>query len=285
MRSFFLSSIAASAMAADGYTDFSMNGMNWPDLCQTGKEQSPIDLSDMKENSMLSLDLQGYEDFSGSVINKGTTFQVDFEKDSNPDAMMTLVRGDGEVQFWRPLQFHFHAPSEHTIGGRQMDLEVHFVHLSEEGELGAVLGVFFDREEGGNYHNDFLDSLDLSLLPSGMVGWSTNGQIPLDDLIDIAEESAFASYDGSLTTPPCTEGVKWTVSMNVRNISDEQLDYISRTYADNYDFAKGTGNFRVTQPLHGRNVWYKGAEGSLYEDMGAATISAAALALVALLNF
>ena len=74
MRSFFLSSIAASAMAADGYTDFSMNGMNWPDLCQTGKEQSPIDLSDMQENSMLSLDLQGYKDFSGSVINKGTTF-------------------------------------------------------------------------------------------------------------------------------------------------------------------------------------------------------------------
>ena len=118
-----------------------------------------------------------------------------------------------------------------------MDLEVHFVHLSPEGELGAVLGVFFDREEGGNYHNDFLDSLYLENLPNGEESWWTKREIPLDDLIDLAEESAFASYDGSLTTPPCTEGVKWTVSMNVRNISDEQLDYITRTYAGNYGFA------------------------------------------------
>ena len=138
--------------------------MNWGDLCQYGREQSPIDLSDMQENSMLSLDLQGYKDWSAQVKNLGTTWQVNFE-DSQPDAMMTLVRGDGEVSFWKPLQFHFHAPSEHTIGGRQMDLEVHFVHLTPEGGLGAVLGVFFDREEGGNYHNDFLDSLILENLP------------------------------------------------------------------------------------------------------------------------
>ena len=91
--------------------------MNWPDLCQTGREQSPIDLSDMQENSMLSLDLQGYVDLDGTVINKGTTWQFDFD-DRTSDAMMTLVRGNGEVQFWKPLQFHFHAPSEHTIGGR-----------------------------------------------------------------------------------------------------------------------------------------------------------------------
>jgi carbonic anhydrase len=271
-------------LAADYAVDYALSGADWGELCQTGREQSPVDLSDLTQNHYLSLDLQGYADFAGRVYNLGTTAQVNFDE-QNADARMTLVRGDGSVSEWVPLQFHYHAPSEHTIGGRQLDLELHFVHLTPEGGLGAVLGVFFDREEGGNRHNDFIEAQDFGMLSSGEGDWSSSGQIPLDDLIDELEESSFVSYDGSLTTPPCTEGVRWTVSMNVQHISDEQLGRITRAWAGDYDFARGAGNFRLPQPLHGRTLWYHGSGDNLYGDMGAAALGAAATALAALLSF
>jgi carbonic anhydrase len=68
---------------------------------------------------------------------------------------MDLTRED-EESIWNPLQFHFHAPSEHTIMGKNMDLEMHIVHLTPEGELAAVLGIMFDVEEGGDNENSFL---------------------------------------------------------------------------------------------------------------------------------
>ena len=63
-----------------------------------------------------------------------------------------------------PIQFHFHSPSEHTIGGKFFDLELHIVHKYKgtKGDLGAVLGIFFDREVGGNHPNDFIESLQFS---------------------------------------------------------------------------------------------------------------------------
>jgi carbonic anhydrase len=74
--------------------------------------------------------------------------------DSNGE--MDLTREDG-MSSWHPLQFHFHSPSEHTINGQHMDLEMHMVHLTEDGGLGAVLAILFDAEEGGDGENLFLD--------------------------------------------------------------------------------------------------------------------------------
>jgi len=69
---------------------------------------------------------------------------------------MDLTREDEESD-WNPLQFHFHSPSEHTIMGKHMDLEMHLVHLTPDGDLGAVLGIMFDVEEGGDGTNMFLN--------------------------------------------------------------------------------------------------------------------------------
>ena len=193
---------------------------------------------------------------------------------------MTLTRADGTESKWKPAQFHFHAPSEHTIGGKLMDLEIHFVHLAdaESGNDGfaAVLGMFFDREAGGNETNEFLASLKLDQQTET---WSVS-DVNVKKFLDSVDKESYMSYDGSLTTPPCTEGVKWTVFLQAQPISDAQLKMFTSRYMDNPDFYGGRGTNRVTVPLNGRTVSYVGFTGS-----SAATLSAAALAIAALLSF
>jgi len=78
------------------------------------------------------------------------------------DGSFYAVLPDGVRHTFKPAQIHFHAPSEHTVNGRHYDLEMHFVHVdhTQEGEYG-VLAFFFDREAGGNHHNNFIEELDV----------------------------------------------------------------------------------------------------------------------------
>ena len=113
---------------------------------------------------------------------------------------------DGTTAEFQPLQFHFHAPAEHTIDGQEFDLEMHLVHTyKEEGSdklLGGVIGFIFDRKEGGNYENPFITDL-----------WQEGKvvHIPLASFLSRVNMKDYWNYDGSLTTPPCTEGIKWTM--------------------------------------------------------------------------
>ena len=212
MRSFFISTIAAIALAGKG-VDYRQNGADWPGLCQTGKEQSPIDVQWVVNQPKMMIGLEGYSNFHTGVLSDlGGTLQFNTLAEDR-DATMTLLRADGSTTEWKPLQFHFHAPSEHAIGGQLFDLEIHFVHLPEGGPdpdgqgFAAVLGVIFDRLAGGDECNPFLDSLNFH---------EDDEEIDVDDVrvADFLNEintDIFFSYDGSLTTPPCTEDVKWSV--------------------------------------------------------------------------
>ena len=93
-----------------------------------------------------------------------------------------------------------------------MDLEVHIVHLYSTGGLGAVIGIMFDRVAGGNSDNPFIEALDFENAdPDGNPVENVN----LKDFLDGVDMTNFWSYNGSLTTPPCTEGIKWTVIKDV----------------------------------------------------------------------
>jgi len=127
-----------------------------------------------------------------------------------------------------------HAPSEHTVANKQYDLEVHFVHLINSEGLEAeeysgvadfaVIGVFFDRVAGGNVDNSFIASLQAGNVASSGQSKSVS-EVQVANFLGTVglEEDGYWTYDGSFTTPPCTEGVKWVVANRIQPISDAQL--------------------------------------------------------------
>ena len=102
-----------------------------------------------------------------------------------------------------------------------------------------VIGVFFDMEEGGSTENPFLASLFES------AGNENEVNISLRNFLGGVDMTDYWSYDGSLTTPPCSEGLKWSVIKQVQPISADQLKKFTERMSDNADFAGGNGNNRV----------------------------------------
>ena len=108
----------------------------------------------------MAINVSGYKNYHDGHFLTLTehNLQMDFN-----DGELQLTYADGSTSVFEPLQLHFHAPSEHTIGGRHLELEMHIVHQYKgtEGKLGAVIAIFFDRfaSYGGEHDNPFLESL------------------------------------------------------------------------------------------------------------------------------
>jgi carbonic anhydrase len=195
-------------------------------LCSSGIEQTPIDLA----NGMAA-QIGGLTPRFGStavtILNNGHTIQVNCDPGS-----ATNIRGTD----FSLLQFHFHHPSEHTIAGRRYELEVHFVHRSAAGKL-AVLGVMFVPGAAHPVLQTVWDVMPAQERPAAPTGRTINMAAFLP-----AERSYFR-YQGSLTTPPCSEDVLWTVFKNSISCSTAQIAQFSRLFAN---------NARPLQPLNRR---------------------------------
>lgn len=154
---------------------------------------------------------------------------------------------------------------------------MHYVKGSEDANgnilLGAVIGVFFDREAGGNRDNPFIESY---LDARETHGSGDEKNISLRSFLAGIDFTDYWSYDGSLTTPPCSEGIKWSVIKNVQPISDRQLKIFTENLADDDNWSAGKGNNRQLMPLNGRTLSYSGASQLL---------AGAAAALTALVAF
>ena len=148
---------------------------------------------------------------------------------------MTRTFDSGASTTFNWVQFHLHAPSENTVDGYQYDMEIHFVHSTDSGSL-AVLGVFFDTVAGGNAENLFLDEWLHSIPSSGTNSWADR-DVPVDAFLTLLNTQDFWSFDGSLTTPPCSEGVKWAVLKEVQPISKAQLATLTALWAGDSTFA------------------------------------------------
>ena len=131
---------------------------------------------------------------------------VDFE-----EGELGITFADGTEATFVPLQFHFHAPSEHTVNGRYYDLEMHIVHkYKDSGKLGAVIGIFFDRLAGGNRVNPFIDEIApetvleraprMKKMPKELE-YTTPAGLNLASFLGSIDWSTYYSYNGSLTTP------------------------------------------------------------------------------------
>lgn len=182
--------------------------------CNNGTEQSPIDLT--KATPAVITDAQlAYHPSPATIVDNGHTVQVNLA-----DGGTATVDGHE----YKLVQFHFHAPSEHTVDGEHSPVEVHFVHKDAEGKL-AVIGVMVLN---GAAHEGFASIIDS--VPAGQT------EVPLAAPVDpralLPEHLAAYRYAGSLTTPPCSEGVAWSVLVEPIRWSPAQVKALSAHFAE-----------------------------------------------------
>jgi carbonic anhydrase len=184
--------------------------------CSTGTRQSPIDI-----RGGIAVDLEpirfDYRPSSFSVIDNGHTVQVNVE----PGNSITIIGKRYEL-----VQFHFHRPSEERINGRQYDMVAHLVHKDVDGRL-AVVAVLLDRGGAQAIVQSVWNNLPLERGEEVRAG----ARIDLSQLLP--EDKRYYTYMGSLTTPPCSEGVLWMVMKQPVPISEEQVAIFSRLYPMN----------------------------------------------------
>ncbi|MCX6060782.1 MAG: carbonic anhydrase family protein [Campylobacterales bacterium] len=196
------------------------------ETCQLGKVQSPINIlttqtSSIEKSSVIALNESVTS--GTSVVDNGHAIQVNVDN----GGMATVDGVD-----YKLAQFHFHGKSEEQIDGKQYDLVAHMVHKSAFGNL-LVIAVLF--EEGKTANKTVQKVID-------SVGKST--QMNPADLLP-KNSNTYFHFMGSLTTPPCSENVKWYVMKEVQSASKEQIAALRKFYDHNY---------RPVQPLNGRIV-------------------------------
>lgn len=206
---------------------------HWADLheewraCGEGRQQSPVDLGDAvaAEEGPLA-----FEYAEAGVSASDTGRSIGFTPAAN-DTLRIGGRPAGTLK-----QLHFHAPSEHQIDGRSHAMELHLVHTDEDDRT-TVVGILV-REGAAN---PALEPLSRDL-PEG-------GEPPVVGTLDpralLPADRRSVRYPGSLTTPPCTEGVQWVVLTTPITLSAEQI----ARFREHYD-----GNNRPLQALHGRRL-------------------------------
>jgi carbonic anhydrase len=184
--------------------------------CANGKRQSPIDIRDGLKLQLDPVQFD-YQPSAVKVIDNGHTVQVN------------VAPGNAiEVQGRRYelLQFHFHRPSEERIDGRQFDMVAHLVHKDADGRL-AVVAVLLSRGAAQPLIQTIWNNLPLEK------GEEQAVRTPLDLKALLPAERQYYTYMGSLTTPPCTEGVLWMVMKTPVQVSAEQIGIFSRLYPMN----------------------------------------------------
>jgi carbonic anhydrase len=197
--------------------------------CKVGRNQSPIDIS--KTTITTPKPLKTFQRFPATeILNNGHTVQANFK----PGNIMVV-----DSVMYQMKQVHFHAPSENKIMGKSFPLEAHFVHADPNGNL-AVLAVMY--EEGPE--NKALAKLWKQMPKSKGQPKALNADVLAGELIPRKKD--YYRFSGSLTTPPCSEGVIWVVMKSTMTTSKSQIDAFKKVMRHD--------NNRPVQPLNGRIV-------------------------------
>ena len=199
--------------------------------CKNGVNQSPVNI-DTTAKAHLSPLQTHYSEGPVSLTNNGHTIQAG-EKAGTHDSI-TL-----DKQSWILQQFHFHAPSENTVHGKKYAMEMHLVHKNAGGEL-VVVAVMFEQGAA----NPELEKLWAVMPGQTDQNVSITPNLNLNKLLPT--DKTFWRFSGSLTTPPCSEGVTWIVLKHPLTLSREQLEKFTHTM--HHD------NNRPVQSLHGRVI-------------------------------
>lgn len=207
---------------------------NWGHLsetyaaCNAGLAQSPINLEKATPAKLPTLQFQ-YQDVPLFTEHTGYNFNVNIA----PGSFLVI-----ENKRFQLLQFHFHRPGEHAVNGAIAPMEVHLVHMADDGEI-AVVGV--NMQIGTP--NSLIDTV-WNHLP-GHHGISIKNPMTINAADLLPADRGYFRYNGSLTTPPCSEGLRWHVMRGTIGVSREQVDLYYKVFGE---------TARPIQPLNGRTI-------------------------------
>lgn len=196
--------------------------------CKLGKQQSPVDIRPGEKPRLAPIAFR-YAPTAGEIVNNGHSVQVNL----NEAGTIGLPSGD-----YKLMQFHFHTPSEEAINGKRYPLVAHFVHQNEEGGLAVIAVLFKVGKENASLKQVF-DALPAT------EGDKRALAAPINLTSALPQQRGYYAYMGSLTTPPCSEGVHWQVLRQPSEISKQQLTAFQKLYPM---------NARPVQPLNGRVI-------------------------------
>ncbi|KAL2239841.1 alpha carbonic anhydrase 7 [Sesamum indicum] len=206
--------------------------------CSSGEMQSPIDLLNERVEvvSHLGKLKRSYKPSNTTLINRGH------------DMMLRWPGGAGHINIngtlYQLKQCHWHSPSEHTISGRRFDMEVHLVHQSDDNRI-AVIGIMYKIGRPDSF---------LSMMKRNLKAVAEMRDVEktigiIDPKLIKLGSRKYYRYIGSLTTPPCTQNVIWTIVRKVRTVTREQVELIRDVVHDDSE-----ANARPIQPVHERLV-------------------------------
>ncbi|CAN6196166.1 unnamed protein product [Urochloa humidicola] len=228
----------------DGPSKWATLQKDWA-LCDSGTEQSPIDIAKVEVSKDLGPLENTYKAGAATVQNRGHDFMLNWKE------------GNGKLTLngkeYTLLQVHWHAPSEHTVNGTRFDAEMHMVHEDAAKEK-AVVSVFFSTKAGKP--SKLLGDLQPYFKKlTGKQNGTEEVKDPVDPATMIDKASGYYRYEGSLTTPPCTEGVIWTILSKVADASVEQINALKS------EEKTEEPNSRPTQKINSRVIrYYEGGD-------------------------
>ncbi|MBV8171772.1 MAG: carbonic anhydrase family protein [Candidatus Eremiobacteraeota bacterium] len=233
-----------SARASGGGVHWGYSGDAGPDhwgqlesdyaTCASGTQQSPVNIVGAVPTSIGELEID-YRVTELKILNNGHTVQVNYDTGST-----LAVRGSA----YQVQQFHFHTPSEHTVDGKHSAMELHIVH-QDTGNNYAVLGVLMD--EGAE--NKALRPV-WSAMPFKETGEKTINGVWVNIADALPAARGYYEYEGSLTTPPCSQSVRWMVLTAPITVSTQQIATFKRAFPM---------NARPVQPLNSRTIFLQKA--------------------------
>ncbi|XP_022143911.1 alpha carbonic anhydrase 7-like [Momordica charantia] len=245
------SSISAQEVEHEIEFDYTKGSDKGPELwgklkkeweaCNNGKLQSPIDLTSRRVKTIPELGelKRSYKPCDATIKNRGHDISLYFDGNAGSIEVNDVV--------YNLQQVHWHSPSEHSINGKRYDLELHMVHLSSDPNSKNKIAVV-----GQLYKIGKPDPV-LSLLSkdiSSMINQKHEKKMGVMNPDDIKiSGKRYYRYLGSLTVPPCTEGVIWTINKKIGTVSKEQVELLREAVHDYAEF-----NARPVQPLNDREI-------------------------------
>jgi len=233
---------SASEKTADSQAKWSYEGAtgpaHWGDLapeystCKQGKNQSPININKSSKVKLPAIKFDYSMLIPENIVNTGHSIQVNVRSGG------TLKLDDKDFEL---KQFHFHSPSENRVDGESYPLEAHYVHLSKDNEI-AVVALLFKPGMASPSLGTLINNMPIKAGQSNRLGAKD-----IQGFERSKQVTDYFRYNGSLTTPPCTEGVRWIVLKTLPTMSRQQLDAFQR--------ALKQPNNRPVQPLNARIIF------------------------------